>query len=292
MKYLPVALLALLLPLQVFAAPVEMDTPDAHIIVVRSIDAWSGDESTSEDSLSAFEKRKAGFILKHPKEENGYPMLLQGISDDPVVQGVNTNLKSLNFKLAQEHDFFLRIGDSVTIIPNEYGQLVNVQKDLFKFFVEKQGNPKDLSGKTKVRKFFGTLLSFGTVIVAGNKFGAAGAQGAIGADIPGSVYQISASGQAAVTPLEIPSFDTTGYQSIDVRRVIQGNNDRVGQIIIAYRKEKTEAAENEALIKAIVSLVGADTTVDAIKQARAEDLTHRQAIWDACVAEGKCKNDD
>ncbi|MDR0481036.1 MAG: hypothetical protein LBG66_04015, partial [Gallionellaceae bacterium] len=131
MKYLPVALLTLLLPLQAIAAPVEMDTPDAHIIVVRSIDSWAGDESTSEDSLSAFEKRRVGFTLKHPKDKIGYPMLFQGISDDPVVQGVNTNLKPFNFKLAQELDFLLKIGSPVTIAPNEYSQLVNVQKDLF-----------------------------------------------------------------------------------------------------------------------------------------------------------------
>ena len=97
--------------------------------------------------------------------------------------------------------------------------------------------------------------------------------------------------RSALIPINLSGLDVSIYQSIDVYNVIQGNNDCFGQVIIAYKNDKTDEAVNAALIKVIVSLIGANTTVDAIKETRSEDITNRQTIWDACVAEGKCKND-
>jgi len=56
---------ASLLSLEAFSAPVEFDTPDAHVIVMRSIDAWSGDNSASEDSLGNVKNHQGGFRLAH-----------------------------------------------------------------------------------------------------------------------------------------------------------------------------------------------------------------------------------
>ena len=125
-------------------------------------------------------------------------------------------------------------------------------------------------------------------ILAGEKFGALGSQTVLNTGVAGDIYQLSTSGRAALVPVDLPDFDASSYKTVEVRKVIQ--NGRLGQVIIAYKNDKTDDAENAALIKAIVTLTGADTTVDAIKEARAKDLSERQAIWDACVTEGKCKN--
>jgi hypothetical protein len=93
----------------------------------------------------------------------------------------------------------------------------------------------------------------------------------------------------------LPEFNASSYKYIDVRRVEEGPHEspiRVGQIIIAYKNEKTDESEKTALVKAIVSLTGADTTVADISKAREEDLVKRQAIWDECVALDKCKKED
>ena len=54
---------ASLLPLRLFAIPVEFDTPDAHIVVVRALDSWSGDESASKESLNNVKDHKAKFTI-------------------------------------------------------------------------------------------------------------------------------------------------------------------------------------------------------------------------------------
>jgi hypothetical protein len=71
---------------------------------------------------------------------------------------------------------------------------------------------------------------------------------------------------------------------------VDGQKDRLGQIIIAYKGEKTKQAEDAALAQAIVTASGADTTVEAIEESRKKDQTARQAIWDECVAQEKCKD--
>jgi len=288
---------ALLFPSTILAAPIEIDTPDAHIVVMRALDSWSGDESASEDSLTEVAKHRGGFILaseKGPRFDTlGYPMLFGFNSEsegNPVVHGVIQALKPFDFKLHQDATNF-RVENAATFEPDKFVKFAKYQRDLFKSLVISEGNPATLHSSVSARKFFSGILALGTVAIVGEKYGALGQETILNSGIPGDVYQFSSSGRAALTPLDTPDFKSASYKSIDVRRVIQGNNERVGQVIIAYKTDKTEAVENDALIKAIVSLTGADTTVEAIKQARDEDLSKRQAIWNTCVSEGKCKND-
>jgi hypothetical protein len=281
-----------LLPLQLFAAPVELDTPDAHIIVVRALDSWSADESASEDSLDAVKKHRGGFWLTNAdgKATGGFSMLFGGLSDHPVVQGVNTELKSLGFKLSQDKTIF-NVNKPIALEPTKLADFVKFQQELYRHLVTTEGNPKTLHSSVSARKFFANVLAVGSVVAGGEKYGSLGSQAVINSVIPNDIYNFTATSRAALTPLDFSGFDASNYKAIDVRRVVQGNNERVGQVIIAYKNEKTEATENAALIKAIVSLTGADTTPEAIQQARDQDLAKRQAIWDACVADGKCKSD-
>ena len=86
------------------------------------------------------------------------------------------------------------------------------------------------------------------------------------------------------------STDFTPYKEIDIRKLTV-NAERVGQIIIAYRGEKTLDAESAALIQGIVVATGANTTVAAVEKARIDDYQARSAIWSECVAAGRpeCK---
>ena len=91
-------------------------------------------------------------------------------------------------------------------------------------------------------------------------------------------------------PAVLPALDTNAYRRIDVRRV-DFRPDSPGEIVIAYKTEKTPQAEQDALVKAIVALAAADTTADAVDAARQTDFKERVAIWDACVADGKCEKE-
>ena len=86
--------------------------------------------------------------------------------------------------------------------------------------------------------------------------------------------------------VELPSIDLTSFKEISIRRAIANPGQIIGQIIIAYKDEKTEAAEHEALVIAVVALTGANSTTAEIEQARKEDFARRKAIWDKCVADG------
>lgn len=286
---------ASLLSLPLFAAPVELDTTDAHIVVMRALDSWSGDTGASEDSLNEVKEHKGRFRLvseKGPRYDVlGFPMLFGFNSEsenNKVVQGVVAALKPLHFELSQA-TVDLVVDKPVTMEPAMLSDFAEYQRELYKNLVISEGNPATLHNWVGARKFFAGVLSLGTIAVGADKYGSLGSGALLNSGIPGDVQHVTASGHAALVPLDLPDFDASSYKTIDVRRVIQGNNDRVGQVIIAYKNDKTDDAENAALIKAIVSLIGADTTVEAIQQARDEDLAKRQTIWDACVANGKCK---
>ena len=289
---------ASLLSLQLFAAPIELDTPDTHIIVMRALDSWSGDKGASEDSIKGVAKRETGYTLISP---NGQKYVVSSIptlfgfngftESNAVFKGVLDALKVINFKLAQSAVNF-KVDKAIALEPSKFTDFIKYQGELYKNLVTSEGNPATLHNSVSAKKFFSAVLSIGTVVIAGDKFGSLGSNAMLNSSIPGDVYQFSSSSRAALTPLDLShvNFDASSYKSIDVRRVIQGNNERVGEVIIAYKNNKTDDAENAALIKAIVSLTGADTTVEAIQHARDEDFAKRQAIWDACVADGKCKN--
>jgi hypothetical protein len=285
-----VAISASILSLTAFATPVEFDTPDAHVIVIRALDSWSGDKGASEDSLERIAAHKCAFMLKTPKGEIlGHPLLFQGLSDNPIVQNVNNEIHKHGFELVNRIEMRINIDMPATTAPADFKHFSDAQREIFKRLVITQGNPSKRESQVSSNKFFGAVLALGTVAVGGEKYGSLGSQTVLNTGVASDVYELTATSKAAISPVELPNFDASAYKTIDVRKVTQ--NDRFGQVIIAYKNDKTDETENAALIKAIVTLTGADTTVDAIKQARNEDLTNRQAIWDECVAEGKCKKD-
>ena len=289
-KKIIVAVSTSFLSLSTLAAPVEFDTPDAHVIVIRALDSWSGDKKTSEDSLERIAAHKCAFMIKTPKGEIlGHPLLFQGLSDNPIVQNVNNEIHKYGFELVNRIEMRISIDMPATTTPADFKRFADAQREIFKRVVITQGNPSNRESQVSSNKFFGAILALGTVAVGGEKYGGLGSQVVLNTGVASDVYEFTATSKAALSPVELPNFDPSIYKSIDVRKVTQ--NDRFGQIIIAYKNDKTDDAENVALIKAIVSLTGADTTVDAIKQARNDDLANRQAIWDACVAESKCKKD-
>jgi hypothetical protein len=154
-----------------------------------------------------------------------------------------------------------------------------------------QGNPTTLPDRVRGRKVLGTILAVATTAFAFDKLGSIGAQAALGSGLTGDVYQVASQYKSALAPLSLNLTDFGDYKSVDVRNVTTAYSDRVGQIIIGYKVDRTPQIEAEAMALAILSVSGLDTTPDQVAAARADDLAARQAVWDACVAEGKCKND-
>ena len=70
-------------------APVELDSPKWHAIVVRPVDLWVGDKGTRADTLAVVADRKANYQMYVRGQccLRGGPLILQGPSDDPIVHG-------------------------------------------------------------------------------------------------------------------------------------------------------------------------------------------------------------
>lgn len=280
-----------LLVFQAQATPVEFDTPDAHIIVVRPVDIWSGDKGWSEDSLDYVRKRKFNFMLGgNGGYFRGGPTVFQGVDDHPVTLGVESVLESMGADTCNCANNF-KIEEPVAVPPEDMAAFVTSQENLYKRIIVLQGDPSALESKVSTRKLIGGLASAATFALFMGKMGVnEGLNAAENLNLPDAIYRVSYQYRGALIPANLPTIDFSQYKSVEIRRATYvPAPERIGQIVIAYKKAKTPDAETSALIKGIVSLVGADTTTDAVEKSRAADYAARVAIWSSCVAEGKCK---
>lgn len=274
------------------AQPVELDTDAAHIIVVRPVDMWSGDTSTLDATLGAIRERKVSYdVTLDGTRYRGSPLVLQGVSDNPVTLGVEAALKADGISLVRNGAYLFHVLDETALVPADYPLFARTQGEYYTRFVLRQGDPRTLPGSVRVRNFFGNVLSVGALFIPAHALGAdMGAQVMANSGLAADIGNIPRPARSVLTPSALPPLDPDAYREIDIRRV-EFRPDTPGEIIIAYRTERTPQAEQDALIKAIVSVAGADTTPEAVKQSRQQDFEKRVAIWDACVADGKCQKE-
>jgi hypothetical protein len=280
------------LPLSSHAAPVELDTDAAHIIVVRPVDLWAGDASVQKDSLEAIRDHEVSYdLLMNGERYRGSPLVLQGVSDNPVTLGVQAALAAQNTQLVRKSDYLFHVLDATPLTPDDYQAFAKAQLDYRELFVEREGDPQTLQGRLRVHKFFGNLLSVGSLFIPVPGLSAGqGAEVMMSSGIAEDIGNIPGPARAALIPAALPAIDASAYKEIDVRRV-DFTPEAPGEIIIAYKADKTPEAEQAALIKAIVTIAGADTTPEAVEAARKADFENRVSMWDACVANGKCQKE-
>jgi len=287
-----VAALAAALPLASSAQPVELDTPSAHIIVVRPIDLWSGDASAQAETLAALRDRRVSYdVILNGTRYRGSPLVLQGVSDNPVTLGVEASLKALGTELVRKSAYLFHVLDATPLAPADYPKFAKAQLDYRQLFVRREGDPNTLPSRMRARDIAGDVLSIGALFIPGHALGTgAGANVMMNSGFAEDIGNIPRPARASMIPAALPALDTTAYQQIDVRRV-DFKPDTPGEIIIAYKAAKTPEVEREALVKAIVTLAGADTNPDAVAAARKADFKERVSMWDACVANGNCQKE-
>lgn len=273
------------------AAPVELDTPDAHIIVVRPVDLWSGDSSAQSDSLEHVRSKTANYWvwLGYKDEVNGGPLLLQRASTRPVVVAATAEMAKDGFAPSYSQSYGFKVLHPEPLAPATYEELSQAQAALYKLTILNQGDPDTLQNRTSGKKFVGTLLTLATLGIAGGKFGAIGAETVINTGLAGDIYRLPSSLRESLALAILPPLDSPSFKEIEVRSVSYRGGMN-GQIVIAYRSAKTEEAEVEAMGVAIAAVAGAGTTVEGVEKSRADDLAFRKATWDACVIAGDCKD--
>lgn len=283
--------ISMMLPALCIAAPVELDTADTHIIVVRPVDIWSGDRSAQSDSLDHVRSKTALYWVWTASQNvvNGGPLWLQRVSDHPIVTATTAALAKSGFELGLSQSYGFRVQQPQTLEPSRFEAFSTAQTALYKITVLSQGDPDTLSGRVAGRKFAGGVLSLVTLGVAGGVGGALGAETVLNTGIAGDVYQLPLALRGALAPALLPPFDASAFKQVEVRSVTYRGGMN-GQILIAYRADKTEANEVEAMGLAIATAAGAGTSVPEVEKSRADDLAFRKATWEACVTAGDCKD--
>jgi hypothetical protein len=290
--------LAAIASASVHAAPVEFDTDDAHVIVVRPVDRWSGDSTAADVSLDAVRSHEASYGIVTPdgRHLRGSPMLMMGASDDPVVHQVEANLQQRGVELIRRQHYFFTVLGPVSVPPADFPAFAEAQTLGYKRLAALQGDPDTLRDRTSRRRLIGNVASLAVLGLGVEKLGlekpglVRGTGIVLGMDLTADIQRVASNLSGAFIPIPTAGLQET-FRQIDVRRV-QYRADMMGQIIIAYRHEKTPESELAALSKAIVTVTGADTTPADIEQARAEEFSTRRAMWSDCVAANLCQTDE
>lgn len=286
--FLPAAL-----PLLSFASPVHIDIEGAHVIVVRPIDTWAGNRSTAEYTLDEIRKKKIAFYYYDSAGNKllGSGGLFKKPLQTPVVVQTQDRLKELGFTNNGPSGMTFVVESPVDLPPKSIESFNRVQTSLYNDFVLRQGNPATLSDRILAKKFVSAGLSLAVLGVGMDKLGAvSGSQFVFSTGIADDIAKITLNERTALAAVPPPAFDYSTYKSVQVRKVSFGA-DRVGQIIIAYKGDRTSEIEDAALAAGIVSASGADTSPEAISIARESDYQHRLRIWAECVATARCSSD-
>lgn len=291
-KKLFAALALVLIGTQANAKPVELDTADAHIIVVRPIDDYGvGEQKISNRQLEKFEDKTYAFAYYFgTKNDSSYVKATD--DSNPIPLGVKAVVEKAGFTPNSGTMGSGGTSNSIalprTLTPGEAKEFTQTQNALWQNKVISMGNPDKLvesaeSAQTATNWMaIGGLLG-GAVIgaYAGNAIGApigAGGGATIGGQLGISTSFLS-NNKDLISFNQVPAVDYSKYKSVDVRKVTMNGFQRSGNIIIAYKGEKTEQAEQNALLAAIPALLGFNETVADIKAARAQDLSARKAVW-------------
>lgn len=284
-----------LMHLHAQSEPITIETDEATITVVRPLDQWSGDKSALEESLEAHQEKTAWYKLQLPNKGflSGNPNLTQSATNHPIVNEATTRINAEGFKLPRNSKNSFIVFAPVSVPTENIASILKMQEYAFQNITLANGDPDKLQSKTSRNKFFGGILALGATVLAADKWGPAlGTQAALGSGLTNDIYKVASQYQGGMVPIAVGSIEPSKYTVVDLRRVGTYTPDRIGQVLIAYKTQKTEAIETASLIEAIVALTGSKTTTEQIQAARSEDLKARQAIWAECKAQDlpKCKD--
>jgi len=272
-------------------APPEYDEPAFHLVVCRPMDSWSGDTSAMDAQVEMLSARRAHIrILKDEdgrREVGAGISLLNGPSDDPVVRSAVDALKVRGFEISSRGHYIWALGLPFSLEPSAYAQFRAAQDQAYRLLIERQGNPDRIPGSVAARRVLGGLLAAGATVAGGEHFGGVGATVVLNA-AAGDLYALPLPLRRRVAPCGLPELDAGSFTLIEVYPVKVNDGGSPGQVVVAYRTEKSDDISRAALVRAIVAIVGADTTPTAVAAARAQDLAYRKAVWTACEAERGC----
>ncbi len=289
------------LPLVVFcfnlhAAQTQViSTEEADIFIIRRVDIWSPSEAEAEAPRRAVKDRKFNFYYFR---DDGRPGVVfsksdGGIPDNPMARATIPEINRLGASAERtgNSEYF----NQSSLINGKFAKpYLRAQNHYHREMVIQAGDPERLSAKVSSQSFFGNLLSLVSTVALARSFGGDVAVGVGSAAMDDIASLPKALGTQAL-PIALNGIDIEtlpDYKLLEVKRI--GPTPKMwanGQILIAYKTERTPELAFDLFVKAIPTALGVDTTVVAIDQARAADFQARKQIWAECVAQrdDRCK---
>lgn len=286
------AAIALALAANTVLAVEPIDRPDYKVYISSPLEQWSGNESELKASAKSHAAKETSYriMLRHDHPLMGHPTVFQSPTNHPVINRSNARLVELGFNIPRESGNYFQIEAPMGVIKGEASAILKAQAQLRKRSVLAQGDPESLQSRTSVKKFAGTIAALGMTAIAADKLGVAtGTSLTLGTGAADDVFRTVSRYGTGIAPVTFQVDQLEGYEDIELRRVTSREQERTGQLLILYKKAKTEQLEAAALQDAVIALSGALQTPEQIQASRAKDLAERQEIWRECVESGVCK---
>jgi len=271
------------------ADPMEIETPDAKVIVIRPSEQWTANQGLLDDYDSGQKKQKYLLIVR---DQNGKNTFANSSDISGWLKTAVSNMESAGWEASGWLPKNVSIiGPSASMTGTQFNGVIGVQERYYKSLIAKVGSPEMQKSAFNRGVAAGYVLTIGTLGL-GAKMGIPTELLGLGTGVAEQIGAIPPALLTAVSPNWPASGDFSQYPVVDVRQVTpQGSRGVVGQIIIAYKGEKTPHAEEAAMAAAARALVGVDRPLEDVEKARTEDYNRRVTIWNECVASGKCKTE-
>lgn len=307
-------LLSFVFALSAVAAPVHLDTPEAHIIVTRPIDRWSADSvQRAESAMWTREFAPAVWGMTPRPQVSQVWLTWTYLGDSSRKTDIDSNTPMMNalregvvgprYKVSFGDDawkFYIR-NDALQMSPKQAEDFVSARALAFK--TEVQEAVLGASGQS----IFSTVARAGSVAVS---IGAnvAGLKALDGSSLPvggmgigsgtasndflgvgSAAFQLVTNKQSITPPIV---FDFSPYLSVQYRSIelVGPSKTKVfGDIYIAYKS--VPSPETQALIsaRAVLLAIGMGASQAEIDAARSEELVLREKIRSSLSATAASK---
>lgn len=269
------------------AEPMEIETRSAKLIVIRPSEQWTANQGLLDDYDAGQKKKRYLLIVQ---DQNGKNTFANSTDISGWLKTAVTDMENAGWEAS---GWFPKnvstIGPTTSMTGAQFNGVIGVQERYYKTLIAKVGSPEMQKSAFNRGVAAGYVLTLGTLGL-GAKMGIPTELIGLGTGVAEQIGAIPPALLTAVSPNWPASGDFSEYPVVDVRQVTpQGSRGVVGQIIIAYKGEKTPQAEAEAMAAAARAVVGVDRSLEDVEKARADDYNRRVAIWNECVAAGKCK---
>lgn len=271
------------------AEPMEIETQAAKVIVIRPSEQWTANQGLLDDYDAGQRKKKYLLIVR---DQNGKNTFANSSDITGWLKTAVTDMEGAGWEASGWLPKNVNIiGPATSMTGAQFNGVAGVQERYYKSLIAKVGSPEMQKSAFNRGVAAGYVLTIGTLGL-GAKMGIPTELLGLGTGVAEQIGAIPPALLTAVSPNWPASGDFSQYPFVDVRQVTpQGSRGVVGQIIIAYKGDKTPQAEEAAMAAAARALVGVDRSLDDVEKARSEDYNRRVTIWNECVASGKCKTE-